>query len=262
MLRRFSFVLSFALLFAAGGCGDDTSEVFGSGGGSASSAATGQSTTAGPGVTATASGPTSTSDASSSSSSGAGGEGGAGVGGSGGQGVGTGGAGSGGDSGAGGETGAGGSGGTGGAGAGGDGAGGNGVCVDPEFEPDDEVANTEVFTLYRGTATGALEDVLNVTVLASGTGDFEIQDVNFDSCTTCVLLRVQCEQGSTDCAQKFLADAGTVRIETVGDELVGELIDVHLYEVTVDEDGTSTPVADGETRCIESYEIDTPTTPI
>ncbi|MFW5878227.1 MAG: hypothetical protein ACOCVR_00275, partial [Myxococcota bacterium] len=82
---------------------------------------------------------------------------------------------------------------------------------------------------------------------------------NYATCSTCVLIMDDCTDGS-GCAKFFFASAGTVEITEIGADgtpFSAVLNDVELAEVTIDsETWESTPVANGETWCLDGHQID------
>ena len=92
-------------------------------------------------------------------------------------------------------------------------------------------------------------------------GTYAIEDdplnSNFSTCHTCILIA---EFTSTD-ERIFFATTGQLNIETIGppgELLIATLSNTNLIEVTIDPNTfESTPVPDGETRCIDSIHFNT-----
>ena len=91
-------------------------------------------------------------------------------------------------------------------------------------------------------------------------GTFSVAGLNTADCGLCLLLLNSCN--GPDCDKTFFARSGSVKIESlqgVGGQFQARLIDVVLEEVTVDS-GTfrSTPVAGGETWCLDQVVLEDP----
>ena len=93
----------------------------------------------------------------------------------------------------------------------------------------------------------------------SGPGDYELGveegDDNYGTCLTCALLTVG--------DKTFFATSGTITVsdvDQVGEALVAELKDATFIEVEIpgaaEQDYTSVPVPNGETRCLASSELE------
>ncbi len=108
-------------------------------------------------------------------------------------------------------------------------------------------------------------DTLKIELVASAggataAGTFTITDDDYDICANCVLVYQGCDADLANCAKTFFAQSGTLTITTFGEsggQFTGTLTDVTLVEVTIDGDFKTTPVADGETWCLDSYAFDT-----
>ncbi len=107
-------------------------------------------------------------------------------------------------------------------------------------------------------------DVLNLQFItdnggASAPGNFTFTGENYSSCGNCLTIFVGCDANLGNCSKTFLANSGTMVIESIGDSeatLKGSLTDVVLVEVTVDNAFVSTVVEGGETWCLPSRTFD------
>ena len=93
----------------------------------------------------------------------------------------------------------------------------------------------------------------------SGPGDYELgsneDDQNYGTCSTCALLTIG--------EQAFFATSGTItvtEVDQVGEVLQAELKDATFIEVEIpgiaEQDYTSVPVPNGETRCLASSSLE------
>jgi len=111
---------------------------------------------------------------------------------------------------------------------------------------------------------GAPVDVLNIQYItdnggASAPGTFTFTGENYSTCGNCLTIFVGCDENLGNCSKAFLADSGTMVLESIGDsetQLKGSLTDVVLVEVTVDNAFVSTVVEGGETWCLPSHTFD------
>lgn len=94
---------------------------------------------------------------------------------------------------------------------------------------------------------------------AFGVGEHPITTADYYGCTVCVHISVQCDPGAegVSCGDQYLANAGTIEIDSVTGRFSGRLRDVELVEVTIDQNH-STPVPRGLTWCLDDYEFDVP----
>jgi hypothetical protein len=150
---------------------------------------------------------------------------------------------------------------------GGGGGAGGGSCDDAPFVAEAEDAGTfqGVFRYIAQSTLGAPVDVLSFELLDGApampsaiplTGD------GYESCTTCVVLYLGCDQNLANCQQTFLAQSGTLDVTSTGDSgatFAGTLDNVELVEVSIDPNTfVSTPVQGGETVCWASYAFSAP----
>jgi hypothetical protein len=111
---------------------------------------------------------------------------------------------------------------------------------------------------------GAPVDVLNIQFItdnggASAPGNFTFTGENYATCGNCLTIFVGCDANLANCAKTFLADSGTMVLDSIGDsedQLKGSLTDVVLVEVTVDNAFVSSVVEGGETWCLPSQTFD------
>ncbi len=93
----------------------------------------------------------------------------------------------------------------------------------------------------------------------TGRGDYELgdnaDDQNYGTCSTCALLTIG--------EQAFFATSGTItvtEVDQVGEVLQAELKDATFIEVEIpgiaEQDYTSVPVPNGETRCLASSSLE------
>jgi len=106
-------------------------------------------------------------------------------------------------------------------------------------------------------------DLLHVQVYGAyggptAPGTFSLDGINFKDCGLCLLFERDC--GAEDCVRTLYADQGSVEVSAIGglgNHFSGVLHDVVLREVTIDPDTlVSTPVAGGQTWCLDSYAFD------
>ncbi len=99
-----------------------------------------------------------------------------------------------------------------------------------------------------------------------GPGDYVIggnaDDLNWRTCTTCVLAARECDPITGDCAKWYYAVSGTIRVtelDYAATSIVGTLEDAKLQEVTIDWEGdlSSAPVNNGKGWCFDSYAFST-----
>ena len=223
-----------ALLLSAAACGDDTT---GSGGapGSGGAGPGGGSTSGDPATTSGSStSGSSTSSSTAETSSGSGGDGGNGTGGEGGTGTVT-------------ST----------TQASSSGNGGGAACAGEGFTAVSEDAGDlgDVFLYFALSAEAAPQDDLSIEIYSNiGTsGDRIILDENYSVCDPCVLLRLGCDENFDNCSQRFLANSGTIAIESFEGTFTGQLEGVELIEVTIGEGAVSTPVPGGDVWCLDGY---------
>ena len=120
-------------------------------------------------------------------------------------------------------------------------------------------------TWYIAQSTlSAPVDVFSIEIYAelggaTSPGTYVLADDNYDSCANCVLVQVGCDADLANCAKTFLATAGTMTVSAigaVGEQFTATLTDLILTEITYDGEWHSTPVAGGQTWCIDRYEAD------
>ena len=107
-------------------------------------------------------------------------------------------------------------------------------------------------------------DVLNIQFItdnggASAPGTFTFTGENYSSCGSCLTIFVGCDETLSNCSKTFLADSGTMVLDSIGDsetQLKGSLTDVVLVEVSLDNAFVSTVVDGGETWCLPSHTFD------
>jgi len=91
-------------------------------------------------------------------------------------------------------------------------------------------------------------------------GSYDVGGQNTADCGLCLLVLADCS--GPDCKKTFFAKSGTLQIlsmEGIGGTFKAVLNDVILEEVTVDEyTYRSTPVAGGETWCLDGLQLDDP----
>lgn len=122
----------------------------------------------------------------------------------------------------------------------------------------------DVWYLAQSTL-GAPVDVFSIEIYAAlggatAPGTYPITDDNYDTCGNCVLVQTDCDENLNACDKTFLATSGTLTIIAtggIGDAFTATVSDLVLTEITYDADYHSTPVSDGETWCIDSYEAET-----
>ncbi|MFO8070854.1 MAG: hypothetical protein R6V85_03170 [Polyangia bacterium] len=94
--------------------------------------------------------------------------------------------------------------------------------------------------------------------------DLSAEVANIFECESCVLFFEACNNpnpGEQECTRVYWAEQGTLRITArgtaLGESLIGSLTDVVFHESQINyEDGTVTPVEDGEEICVHLYEFD------
>ena len=109
----------------------------------------------------------------------------------------------------------------------------------------------------------ASDSLIRLAILLPDTGSFTLgtaEDVNLGTCDRCLYAAVPVDGGAD---REFFADAGTLYIDPSSDAIHGvihaELSNVHLAEITVDEDtGVSAPVDGGACVTLESSHLDFP----
>ena len=91
-------------------------------------------------------------------------------------------------------------------------------------------------------------------------GNYDVADLNMSDCGLCVVLLADCSE--TSCRQTFFPRSGTVSVlalDGVGSNFSIVMRDVVMEEVTVDPSTyVSTPVAGGDTWCLDNVRIDDP----
>lgn len=90
----------------------------------------------------------------------------------------------------------------------------------------------------------------------SAPGTFDLNGINYADCGLCLLILADCsDTQGTGCTKYFYADEGSVTIDQFGQDggtFSGSMNNVVFKEVTIDSDTyTSTPVAGGETWCMD-----------
>ena len=124
------------------------------------------------------------------------------------------------------------------------------------------------FAAFRGystTDTAVPVDSLSIELYASGTytgatttGTYSLAGHDYLSCSNCVLVRAGCS-GET-CAKTFFADVGDLVItqwDAAGGRFKANLVGVTAKEVTLNrETAASTPVAGGETWCLDGLSVE------
>lgn len=94
----------------------------------------------------------------------------------------------------------------------------------------------------------------------SSPGTYAVGGQNTADCGLCLLILAECN--GPDCKKTFFAKSGTLQIlsmEGIGGTFEAKLNDVILEEVTVDPSTyRSTPVAGGETWCLDGVRLDDP----
>jgi len=94
--------------------------------------------------------------------------------------------------------------------------------------------------------------------VVDGPGVFAIgatlADQNYQSCSTCVLIRQGCD-GTGTCERYFFATGGSIdvtEVDIAGRIVAGTATDLTLSEVTIADDFTSTEVVSGQSWCIDA----------
>lgn len=93
----------------------------------------------------------------------------------------------------------------------------------------------------------------------TGPGSYPLEGLNYSDCGLCVLAYSGCSGGT--CDKTFFAYSGLVEIDSLGapgTPFKGRLVNVSLFEVTIDDQWVSTPVADGDIWCADGYDFDIP----
>lgn len=158
------------------------------------------------------------------------------------------------------------------------------VDTEADTEPDTEapetctytsfVAGVEEFTYLTGynavfytpvTSASHPNDGLNLELyfdIGASTGAHTYSFTSTDTladCHTCLTIARDCSDVST-CSQQFLAQEGSVTFTSLvaedGGALAGRFDAVVLHEITVDDQGNSTLVEDGDTWCLDGYTFD------
>jgi hypothetical protein len=122
-----------------------------------------------------------------------------------------------------------------------------------------------IFTYIAQSTLDTPVDVLNLEFVepnggATAPGTFVFDDTNYNACGNCLTIWLGCDENLGNCQKKFLVQEGTLQIDTFGESggtLAGHIEDAVLIEVTIDESFVSTPVANGETWCLDRYEFST-----
>lgn len=122
-----------------------------------------------------------------------------------------------------------------------------------------------IFTYIAQSTLDTPVDVLNLELVeanggATAPGTFVFDDANYSACGNCLTIWLGCDENLGNCQKKFLVQEGTLQIDTFGESggtLAGHIEDAVLVEVTIGEDFVSTPVANGETWCLDRYEFST-----
>jgi len=136
------------------------------------------------------------------------------------------------------------------------------AMVDQSFEAKTGFA---AFRGYSSTDNTAPIDSLSIELYASGsytgattTGTYTLAGHDYASCSNCVLVRAGCTESG--CAKTFFADVGDLVItqwDAAGGRFKANLVGVTAKEVTIDPDTfASTPVAGGETWCLDGLTVD------
>lgn len=97
---------------------------------------------------------------------------------------------------------------------------------------------------------------------ASEPGSYSLAGSNFADCSACLLIWYQCDENYA-CEKAFLADEGALDIRSmngVGSTFSATLHGVVFREVTIDsETYESTPVAGGDTWCLDGFQLEAAT---
>lgn len=135
------------------------------------------------------------------------------------------------------------------------------VGTDSYFEYDEEY-NYTTFGVWNDTAEIMVEfyDFGDGSPL-NGVGSYPIgnnaDDRNYETCETCVLLYADC--GAESCDKIFYATGGTIvvsAIDQAAGTITAKLTNLVAVEVTIDSQSyRSTPVANGETYCVDSVDV-------
>lgn len=138
-------------------------------------------------------------------------------------------------------------------------------CRDEGWTPTNEegVALDGSTFFYSAVARGEDSyDALDVQFFDDrlAVGSFPIATSDYYSCTLCVHIVVGCDPDSDPlrCRTDYLANAGTIEVESVTDRFVGRLRDVEMVEVSLQDNIYSKPVPRGLTWCLDDYEFDVP----
>ncbi len=118
---------------------------------------------------------------------------------------------------------------------------------------------------YFGQNTlGAPVDAMEVDLIPLSGGAVAVgkrtltkDDASYKDCATCVLIYTQCDADLNNCKKTFIATSGAVDVTTFGGKggKFNATIDATLAEVTIADDGVTTPVAGGETWCLTQHKI-------
>lgn len=122
-----------------------------------------------------------------------------------------------------------------------------------------------IFTYIAQSTLDTPVDVLNLEFVeanggATAPGTFVFDDTNYNACGNCLTLWMACDENLGNCQKKFMVQEGTLQVDTFGESggtLAGHIDDAVLVEVTIDDNFVSTPVANGETWCLDRYEFST-----
>ena len=90
-------------------------------------------------------------------------------------------------------------------------------------------------------------------------GTYSFEGTNYVDCSLCFVIWYQCDE-EYNCEKAFLADEGSIEITSMdgaGSIFQATLKDVVLHEVSIDtESYISTPVAGGDTWCLDEYPLE------
>ena len=132
-----------------------------------------------------------------------------------------------------------------------------GPCDFQGFNPVGHIAqkDTGLITYWALSSDEQPFDRLLIQLYAPSTGSFALTGENYAYCEECVTFSVGCTDSG--CDKTFLASQGTLEVSSTDVFFTGSLTNLELIEVTFDEI-TSTPVPDGATYCISSWNFSVP----